>query len=277
MARALFSREVFFSAAATLVARFPFFGVGPGRFHEFFPDVVRMLQIPLGTWTDNANNYYLSVLSETGLLGFLAVLFFLAHLRPSNTEFGVAARQSLMVLLLLLMVGPHLQFVEVSLLVAVFLASGFTLRRRSWSREGMVLLLCLCIWIPVRGLSSSYGLYPWELNGQGESVRWLAARAQFFMHCGPEKSVSFSVQSLDPQIQERPMTLRVQGSYEAKSYAISNHEPTEIVLSCPGHGTRVGIWSSRMWIPHSSLSNSDYRRLSVQLRPATDRQHLWLY
>lgn len=68
---AVIERLAHWEAAKRMFAMAPWLGVGPGNYAAMYPDV----RLPL--WSEalgHAHNYYLNVLAETGVLGFVAFL-----------------------------------------------------------------------------------------------------------------------------------------------------------------------------------------------------------
>src|SRR5690606_1396463 len=102
-----------------------FLGVGMGAFPQHVPMYAEKLGLPLGTWTDNTNNFYMGLLSETGMLGALAFLATALQLRwvPEESRFY---RWAVVVFAVLLLFGPHVHFGEVSVLLAFILSCAVT-------------------------------------------------------------------------------------------------------------------------------------------------------
>lgn len=269
MANSLFSRQAFFSAALAAISRYPLLGSGFARFGEIFPDLARLAEFNTGSWTDNSNNFYLGMLAETGLIGSLALLFFVLTLRPREGREG--AHASAVILLILFMVGPHLDFDEVAVLAAIVVGSGFVRGSAPCAlRAAVPVLLLLAVGIPIRAAGINYGLYPWESDAAGHPVRWITSRAQIAVKCESEKGVSFSVRSVEPEIARLPLKLKITSSTgEEKLLMLDSHVPEPVQFSCHrGEGRnslKLTVHSSRYWIPAKSTGSNDFRRLAVQL------------
>jgi O-antigen ligase len=174
----MFASRVIFSKVALQTWReSPIIGVGVERFFDHEKASMEKLGIDLGGFTDNANNYYLQILSENGILGFslflisISLLIYVAisptmeegenisrklelagskTLRALNEEIQYPsldlqfrARITLGVFLALLLTGAHLLSPEVQVLVAILLVAAFSrpsLIRKSMSKQLQLLV-----------------------------------------------------------------------------------------------------------------------------------------
>ena len=107
------SRRIYSKIALEVWKQSPWIGVGLDGFYRKQARAARSLGIDLNGWRDNANNFYLQILSEQGILGMCLVL-------SSFILFGYAVRDapfvrklSLGVLAVMLITGPHFFFDEV--------------------------------------------------------------------------------------------------------------------------------------------------------------------
>lgn len=170
------SRIVFARIALQVWETEPLFGVGLGRFYSLQEQAADALEIELHSWRDNANNFYLQILAEHGIIGVALLSFaaLLLLLKQFNGAESIARRARIGVLLfgLLLCTGPHLLFAEVKFLFALLL--GLTLQTtRSQSRSAqyfaIVLLIAMTMW-SVKSLSPQVGdrgVYATERSGSG--------------------------------------------------------------------------------------------------------------
>lgn len=153
------SRVIFSQVAVETWLKSPIIGVGLERFFDNEKAVMEELGIDIDGFTDNANNFYLQVLSENGILGFsillfsISLLFYIAssptmedsdemnqpiELHGSQSlkslprqidyppiELQTRARLTLGVFLVILVSGAHLLSPEVQLVFALLLVAGF--------------------------------------------------------------------------------------------------------------------------------------------------------
>jgi O-antigen ligase len=112
----LSSRAVFFRVNLALFAQHPWFGVGFNAFDRAFAATSAALGFATGRWQDNPNSFYLGICSELGLAGLMLFLLGIFHVRwrwSTNDQFLTAGGYAFF---LALIVGCHLDFIEVSLL-----------------------------------------------------------------------------------------------------------------------------------------------------------------
>lgn len=156
----MFSSRVIFSKVAVETWRkSPIIGVGLERFFDNEKAIMEDLGIDIDGFTDNANNFYLQVLSENGILGFslllfsISILFYIVsspsmednqgtaaplELRGTQSlkslpramdyppiELQTRARLTLGVFLFVLVSGAHLLSPEVQLIFALLLVAAF--------------------------------------------------------------------------------------------------------------------------------------------------------
>jgi len=170
----LWSRAVFAKLAIAEWNEHKLLGVGLDRFYEVHNAKAEELGMSLQGWKDNANNFYLQILSEQGLLGFGLVLcafcFFVGALldKPrdflelQNFDFSLESkthlpqstshdtqfpfgnseqrislvRTLLAAMLIVLFVGPHLAFDEVRYFCSILFALGLcAVRPRQMKRK----------------------------------------------------------------------------------------------------------------------------------------------
>lgn len=127
------SRFIFSRLALAVWKESPLIGVGLGNFKEKIAEASQTSNIELNGWRDNANNFYLHVLAEGGLLG-LALLFLACgiaykRMRQGKIELAVfnkpVLHSTLISFAILLFTGPHVFFEEVRYLLAMFLGFFF--------------------------------------------------------------------------------------------------------------------------------------------------------
>nr|MBP9838840.1 O-antigen ligase family protein [Pseudomonadota bacterium] len=124
-----YSRNIYSRIAIQVWRQSPVLGVGTGNFYNLQEKAATELQIDLHGWKDNANNFYLQILSEQGLIGlcivigiFAGLIFFnyqsSQNLIDGHSSFGL---RFVILFILLLFTGPHLFFEELKYLLAIVL------------------------------------------------------------------------------------------------------------------------------------------------------------
>jgi O-antigen ligase len=112
----LSSRAVFFRVNLALFAEHPWFGVGFNNFDRHFVATSTALGFATERWQDNPNSFYLGICSELGLAGLLLFLLGIFRVQwrwSTNEQFLTAGGYAFF---LALIVGCHLDFIEVALL-----------------------------------------------------------------------------------------------------------------------------------------------------------------
>jgi len=112
-------RNIYFSYALSSIREFPLFGTGPGNFiYSVFKR-----QVNLGEYTDQADNIFLQVLSENGILAgsfFILFILLILYKHKNNTIF-------FMFLALTLMFMSDLSYLFNFFLILWFILGGLTL------------------------------------------------------------------------------------------------------------------------------------------------------
>jgi len=93
--RLISGRNIYFSYALSSIKEFPLFGVGPGNFVY----AVLKRQVNLGDWTDQADNVFLHVLTENGVLAgvfFILFISLILYKHKKNNNFYIFLALTLM-------------------------------------------------------------------------------------------------------------------------------------------------------------------------------------
>lgn len=252
-----------------------FWGIGFQRFRYVMLPYLPELNLPLGTWIDNPNNFYLGILAELGLVGALVFMWSMLRLERERSDYN-PSQVAVYVMLVLWLTGPHHEFDEVACLLGLNLALGFRpgiFERKRWLNGLLFVLVSLGVF--TKGFGNERGFYAWELEGE-LFQRWMAGSAKSVVVCTPgEATYSFQVRSLAPDLSEHPLHLRVKAhhGYES-SIALDSSQWTRVEVPCPAEvpskvgGGELGIklTTDRLWIPALSGLGGDHRLLSVQIR-----------
>ncbi|RMG42989.1 MAG: O-antigen ligase domain-containing protein, partial [Candidatus Dadabacteria bacterium] len=272
------SRIIFNWIAAHVFLENPFVGIGPGRFRALLPYYAASYYPQLGIWTDNPNNFYLGILVETGLIGavLLTVTIFNFKLKDAAKR-SIFKSSALWTYGLLLLTGPHVEFVEVSLLTAILFAQTLTLRETNQflihrNYTYIIGVVILFIAVNFRNGNTLHGLYPPEQTPQKDYVVWTARKALFKLRCRENASARLSIRSLVNTPVNKALKIFVSTPLEKRTIAVSDKLLHQLKLSCiPAGGAvklsklPVEIKLKQVWLPAVSGTSSDYRRLGVQL------------
>lgn len=246
------SRSVYSRIALAMWWDNPLVGVGLGRFYGEQERVADTLGIELGGWRDNANNFYLQFLAETGIVGFSLILFSfylfgkslagraiqdLWSESPKRTapsqELASVASDSLMVMVLLLLTGPHFFFDEVryltTLLYAVAVTNVLGDRQRNvgglWTGLLFVAVVCSVVFMFVlgRGESARYskGFYTREYSETEGFFAWSGKRARLAICRDDNGPLVLQMKALNPDLKEKPLSVGISRFTRAEQRMLS--------------------------------------------------------
>jgi hypothetical protein len=271
-------------------------GVGLTRFNEELPQAKKSLGFVQDKWEDNANNYYLHVLAEQGLLGLFFTLIsftlFSLSLRHRistdirSTQYEVL-RYTLIVMLILLFTGPHIHFQEVQFLLAILLGFGIhlakneTLSLRSFTlgiaAVEVLLLIALLINIVTTESPMHKGFYKLERE-DNTTFAWSVDRATLAL-CGEiGRNLVLEIRSNEPGISKNPVQVNVDlhsqndpSSKEIRALLVlKNNKWNQIRLRDLAKNetetVRLEISVNRLWSPMDAGLNNDARWLGVMIK-----------
>lgn len=250
---------------------FPVFGIGFGSFQLEFLSYVSKLALPFGAWQDNANNFYAQLAAEKGLWGL--TLFFLTFLlfrrREELSQQAFMAQAGTIAFLFTLLLGPHLNFPEVSIIFALLISCGYELKPQPVSAS---LSFLLFIVTAISSFSTHYfadrGFYAWETAGPDQFFRWTKGAAVDWFLCPSSGVYHFEMNIAHPPDQH---------SYTAVSFSQGLRSETIVFSEQGSHGASVeckagqkgslSITSSERWIPLvADPKIQDVRPLGVMLK-----------
>ncbi len=274
-----FSRAAFVKIAGRALLDHWFLGLGYGHFRMWVPIYAEQLQLGTGVWTDNPNNFYLGILVELGIVGFIALAITVGRFRflKGQPNDGAILKYAFVAFIILLITGPHLDFVEVSLLFSWYLASTCTLRGslvRSKALGGALVVL-LAILIAANSYFLERGFYYWEDSPEGR-FRWVSHYSQGYLSCGSDNKTKISVRAANPDLGQRPVSLKISLPHykEVIEQVIGQYDVREIEIDCPEHfdlisaqnrKIRFQLEVSRVWRPCDYSESNDCRLLGVQV------------
>lgn len=303
-AREMFaSRELYWGFALRAWKEHPIVGLGLGKFYEEQQRIGEAAGVDLSTWRDNTNNFYLQVLAEQGLLGLLLVLYafyqcacalsgrILSERFGNDSKYFAAAGRcvlvskcALVVFLSMLITGPHLHFPEIRLIAAVFLAFGLANVETCYDAriprrvQEVLLITLLCPIVFMLFTVGDFerirnvGLYQKEHTDVDGFFVWTARQAKVSLCPGKEKTVPITLRALNPDLEQRPLTVRLRLKSQRQSYTdviLRDSAWKTIELQRPEEAIEPEILelvSSRIWSPSQLSLEGDSRWFGVMLK-----------
>lgn len=274
----LYSRLVFWEIALRIWSEFPLFGVGYGNFGAELPSYTALLGIDLGGWLDNANSFYLGILAEQGAVGALLLIATFVVLRRNPVtkiagwaqdhaaEVNSQAPRILAILAVLLLLGPHLDFIEISAVIAVIGGGLVTFQdTENGSAPSLpaIALITACfvlggVWYETR---RDRGVWAWEREGD-RWYRWSNGNARVWVDCPKSKSYQVAVRSLFP-----PGSTDIDVNGDQVSLLTGQWKTIEGTCK-PGRLVPLRFTVASVWRPRDVLHIADDRLLGIQISTA---------
>lgn len=248
-----FSRRLFLGVSLDMWAQAPWYGVGADAYRHY----VVPIGVKLGTlrnWSDNANNFYLGILAELGILGALAFLVSAVSRRVPTSPSRNLHLAALLMLAAILVLGPHVDFPEV-LLAAACLVGSTTVAAVRGRFSHTYIVVVLCIAGMIGATRREYGVYAWRATPEGFE-RWISSDAAVLLSC-------------NPQTERAALTIR--GQY------IPTREPLRVIVR--GEDGRSDIVSlasqDERAIAVSCKAGREEVRIHIATRPAWSPARAW--
>lgn len=288
--------------ALSMVVDQPLFGVGTGRFAYFFSHFSSLSPREFGPFWGTAHSLYLQVLAEGGIIGFLALAFFIGAVMRDGLRGLRVERASSITLLCAAMVclGGWLFYSSLQhtfyvwslqmyfWLLAAFITSlgkgrapsSSPTLRVSWRRR---LLGCLVVFLVLAGvwhlsvvlsrpraLGYEAGFFRWEPQPDLTVARWTGRRAAAVLPVGGS-TLTLTVSAPLPGVDQRPQTVTawVEGSPVA-SRIVPGREWVELRLPVnrpPGDSVLLRLQSAYTVNPKRVGASGDDRSLGVLVKP----------
>ncbi len=250
------------------------FGVGADGVRSLVPLYSSVLGIGIGGWFDNANNFYLDLLAQFGLVGGVFFLLSISKLQIKHEE--VYADTLIAVLhgfIAMLFFGPHLEFVEVGVLFG--LLCSYIVKVKPISQYWNI-TLCACLssfFLLFQGYFSERGFYAYELDENGKPFRWSAQSATVNVACDEGGIASLVIRASNPDLAVEPLKLKLRTDF-GELVEAEMREPLrqEFKFHCRNPNSlvnatalNIGISVSRSWSPYAFGLGADRRVLGVQI------------
>ena len=273
------SRAVFYEIAVKMWQQEPLLGLGLGRFRRASAGFAKEIGIDIGAWWDNANNFYLHVMVEQGVIGlllFLAGICFIsrgAFSQPVGEKKKIIL-ESLAIFLVLLLTGPHTEFPEVLFFLSIMIGVAAALGEKSndnfeFSKLGV--LCCIAIFATASATSAkpnlNTGFYPVEQVGK-EKYAWTGKRAHLEF-CKESKGV-LELRALHPDISKtKPVSVLVYRSGVATPQVLQLFKSDWERIELEKGVEKLRIDVGRSWSPVDLAPKgvtADSRVLGVQIK-----------
>jgi hypothetical protein len=275
----LFSRGVFLQIAQAIGDGRWIWGVGADRFSEYVALVGAERDIIRG-WVDNSNNFYVGLLVELGVIGLACFLLTCAGrclVGGNGRRFAVGV---IGMLALILITGPHTDFSEVLVIIAVILGATTAERRYTAGiigRAGATVgATVACVGgVLAASLGHEYGTYNWIDTRLG-ATRWLAHRARVRLECkavepsNPESSKTARSMLRAVYVpQTAPLIAKVYTGVELHQELIfTKSEHKEVVVECSPQQRAVylTIHTQPAWSPYRAwpTRSPDHRLFGLE-------------
>ena len=267
---AFFSRSVFTQISARMVSEHPWYGIGADRYRDYIQLVSSQLRLGIGSWSDNANNFYLGLLAELGVVGFV-VATATALSRRFAPGCGPLPRFAVLSLALVLATGPHVEFSEVAAATAVVVACCTVAAPRRALTAPIAALAIFALGMPAA--LHERGVFEWRARST-EVSRLLSPSADIEVLCPAGL----------PSIAEIPLRVPVGvpggpvsvtafgGGKPIASGTIQEQGGLDLKVPCPRSGKSiVSLRFSPPWSPHLLEGrNSGDRRIFGARQVATE-------
>ncbi|HEU5248842.1 MAG TPA: O-antigen ligase family protein [Thermoanaerobaculia bacterium] len=276
------SRPILWRAALRLFAESPVEGGGLGSFSWRLPELVPPgVRLPM---RDNPGSAYLQSLAETGAVGFVLMLVFVAALvrealarrRDPESSGGAAA---LAAILLAFVVGSHWLAPEVSLLfflLAALVAIPQESRERTATPASAVLAAAVGIYAAAALLaayrtanpaetfrySRLIGFHPLE-TGPGGPFRW--TRQRFAIRVRADAPQRLSLANYSPEGKPVEMSVRASDVGERVLYrrSVRPGESVNLALRSGGRARAFLFELNRSFVPKRLTGSEDRRELGL--------------
>lgn len=257
-----FSRFIFNKINLAVIFDYPVSGVGFNHFRSIMPEYKSVLDSSIGTWSDNSNNFYLGLISECGIIGLFSLL--LVSLKFKLQRNSKIITITSFVFLFLLVLGPHVEFIEIMLILAVLFSQCFEYRDKKFNiKTKILLLICLLVFTYIHSSSSivSRGLYSEEKEGD-RLYRWTTNRALLVLDC--DKSF-VSVRAVHPDIIENPVMIKTEIDGIKSEVELGDSSINKIAYSCKEQGSVMKVHVKRIFKPSDYFETKDNRTLGIQV------------
>lgn len=276
------SRAIYSQLALTVWEQTSYLtGAGLGLFYALQNAAAEMIGINLKGWADNANNFYLQLLAEGGIVAVLffigALLAFASSRAPDSGVLGPI----LFALALVLVTGPHTNFNEV-LIVSCVILGFFTVPKPIGSGEGALALRCIFVLICAavgagtyalsggNSFDGSYGLYAPEGSGANR-FRWSYARAMIpFGTKSRCEEKMIRLRSMRPDIASAPQQVHLreygEGGRVVHEQTLRLADNGEFQIEFGGEVQAVELEVTPTWRPFDYGNTGDRRILGVAVR-----------
>lgn len=243
-----FSRSVFWQLDWHIFKDNIFAGIGPSRFRSLVPIYSKDLGLNIGNWSDNANNFYLGIMVEYGLIGVVALLSALSCLKLK--EKNSYSRAALICLAILLFFGPHFEFDEVMILSSIIFADNFNFKEQVLSSKLQYAFLSLIfLIIGYKASQFDYGIYH-----ESKKRIWSSGQSRIWVSCENDQA-QVGVRATNPDLKSNPLTVKLNN----QEILLKTSSRVDQYFDCLGQDKiNIALKTSRVWAP-------DGRILGVQV------------
>ncbi|MDZ4786796.1 MAG: O-antigen ligase family protein [bacterium] len=268
------SRLPFIRIAWAMILDHPY-GIGFENFRFAMHEYAQYLSLNLKGWSDGNNNFYLGLISELGILGFISLVLAFSYFKFDFSQkkyFPV-----LYVFLFLLLFGSHVSFDEVAILTSVILSLVLVKREFSdrflikLTKTAFAIILIVSLFaVPFAASKLEYGLFTFERGMEG-TYRWTSIVAKKLFKCqGP--LLNLKLRAMHAGQQNKNVNINFMNELgENISVDFLSTEQKNIEFACPNQKeTYLYMLINPPWSPALQTGSKDDRILGVQLFESID-------
>lgn len=260
----IFSRSIFWRLCLWMWEDNPLIGVGYQNFRSYVTPYLISRNVDINQWVDNPNNFYLGILAEMGLAGIAAFILAITRFKFVNKGPDIAFKFALITLIsfsILLILGPHIEFDEISVLSVLLLTYCIEPKESkyfSYKVPFYVTFATVALILFRTGYGSEKGLYGWEKDAFGV-LRWTGPSAKIVQPC-IDNMATVRFKSVVTQ-----QNIVFQSAFETKTVKIADNSINKVYFECYGKSTNLKIEVGKPWIPFYNRVGEDRRVLGIQI------------
>lgn len=258
------SRSTFLDISMAMWRDHPIFGVGPGSFPSLVTTYSSSLGIDLKGWRDNSNNFYTGVAAELGVIGLIALIISILGIRPNKVSSKPELTACLLIPLLLLS-GPHFNFIEVAILSGILIGLaiepvtlGLVFRSRFIKLTSLIFLCAVVSFARF----PQFGLFAPERDNKSE--HWTSVTATWVQLC--REGIGLVKFKVPQAADSKPVTITLAATHsETKQLTVTSNSDQQVVFRCDQEPLGIHLIVSPPWRPSSNSGSKDSRVLGVRI------------
>lgn len=227
---AMASRLIFWKLSYAKFMQYPISGVGFNQFETQLADFSSSIDVDLKGWIDNPNSFYLGILAEQGILGLIAIVIGLLLVKWHLNASSKLGKLSIIIFFILLLFGPHFDFIEVSSLFGLLLGITFNIQLRPTCLKYCYALLFVIALVTLYSASNlnaqiSYGSF--SRNGK----IFVRSSGRIKLKCEESvKAIKLSVPG--KKLSELPTNVTINALSNSQNVQLASEKPQTVQIQC---------------------------------------------